>query len=159
MNGSKILAFRETFWYLFPEKLFDYVNILLWQTSLIKKKKIVENFVACRKFPLSSKSFLWKISLTVSKCPWLWKISWFWQISLILEKFLDQKKFPWLWKNSLTADNLLDFGKFPSHWKIFLIVENFLECGKISKLWKNSLIKKIWSTVKKFPDCRKTLRV
>ena len=86
-------------------------NVCLWKT-LLTEKKIVENFLVCRKFLWSCRSFLWKISFTVEnfticgKFPWpsnffCRKSPWQWIISMFTEIFLGSGKVFWLWKTCI----------------------------------------------------------
>ena len=46
----------------------NFLTVCLWETSSIKKKSLfAENFLVRGKFPWSSKTFLWKIIMTVEK--------------------------------------------------------------------------------------------
>ena len=89
MNGFRIFAFREPFWFLFAG------NFCLWESSLLvenflnqRKKNYVENFLVCGKFPS-----LWKISLFKENFLDCGKIPWSSKIALTTEKFLDQEIF------------------------------------------------------------------
>ena len=120
------MAFRERFWSLFSEKLFDCVKVFvcgklpcLWMFSLNKwiffwwkPFLFMENFLVCGKFSWKRKFFFVENISVCGKFPWLWKIS------LTVKTFLYCRRVPWsssvflIVKNFVDQEKFLDWGKF-----------------------------------------------